>query len=1353
MRLIANSQSCRAGVVLALLAFAGQGALAQDEAEDADLDEEVVEATEEDEEEAEGQPIEEVIVTGSFIRRDNFNVPSPMVVTTELDLELAGTTDLGDVIFDQTFQYGVNANATPFEGIGADDQQWNQGQEVWANLRGLGTRATMTMIDGHRLPADTNTWGRRAGVDINGTYPNIAIGQIETILDGASALYGAEAVGGVINLIPKKRYEGIEISYDHSQAIESGAPVTNLSLIAGTTSDRGSVMFAMELRNQDRMRYTDRPDFIPSAGDPWIGDQYTPWWHDAGSRSNPGEFQVPMRGADGTLKPRNWWEDAITGDSPVGHAATGRVMSVSRTDPGCGYGFGAGNDDWGGSPTAAPGEEPGPNQWPADASGDDRRDNGVIIYNDLAKHGNFLNGMLHPHVNVDRLGRPRAGRWGFSSGCIMSVSDMQDMQAESQNNKGMSYFEYRFNDNIKVRGEVVISNNDYNTRDVTSGLDEVVHGSLLHPQAPIVIGENPGNPFRAFADGSGMMGFTGTENNLLDYDDVNRNGIYDYLQEPGEAYIFAQDANGNGIPDRSWGNDDDDGDGNVDADPSAEGEIAAVVVLLPVDVDSDNDGIPDRFDPDMVGNGGVRLFEDVQVRSQLNSHPKNPRNNNIDWAENDNGILIYKRRFIRDNTRLRLGTEINIPNTEWIIDADYVWAKGKRVNNYPEPQLSDYVKALRCEGGPNGNSCWNPFTTQYLNTNDDGQFIGDETNKFPEENNPGWTPPDAPEVNTETEVRNAGLIMTYDLQDLGMNLVDLVASTGRLFDLPYNDQPVGFAIGVHYRVESEEYKPSSPNQTGTGGGKRGLRESDQTTWAYFAEFRLPLLAHERWGEMELQLAARYAEVETRGIVGQEGTAVFDTLIPKVAFSWAPTEWLSVRSSMTEGFVTPGLYALFGTPGQFDASTGRGSRSSQTVNDYICDGLPELDDCEGATLGGGVQSVQVGASPNSALGPETSDLVNAGFSLRAADGDLVFDLDWTVVDFNGRVEQIGGSSNVASNAAGFEDYVLQSCPGTVFDWDNVNRMGRSAEDEALVNALAMTPDPVQAFRDQASQEELDCRLNAALMWVNSVAKGGFGEQGLGGSALVRGGGPNGLRLTTVDSPWVQQGRQRTETIIYALRYNFDSTDVPFLPDDFGSFTFNISATQMLESSLTRYTATTCPDAARNTIGLCPGDNPQAGIKINGVGNRNGTSFAGPGEGLYSPLPPTPEFRVGMTLRWFRDNHTLSLSGNWHDSITNKNIAWDEQRERNLLSAADAGIAEEDRCSRQPSFVCEIESQMYWDLSYSYNKPEYLGLNWNVNVAFRNVFDNYPTPKTMPAGHEGYLDRIMGRTAYVRLTVRL
>jgi hypothetical protein len=59
--------------------------------------------------------VEEMIVTGSHIRRDNFDLPSPMDVIGELDLQMAGTPDLGDVIFDQTYQIGVNANTNTSE--------------------------------------------------------------------------------------------------------------------------------------------------------------------------------------------------------------------------------------------------------------------------------------------------------------------------------------------------------------------------------------------------------------------------------------------------------------------------------------------------------------------------------------------------------------------------------------------------------------------------------------------------------------------------------------------------------------------------------------------------------------------------------------------------------------------------------------------------------------------------------------------------------------------------------------------------------------------------------------------------------------------------------------------------------------------------------------------------------------------------------------------------------------------------------------------------------------------------------------------------------------------------------------
>ena len=103
----------------------------------------------EDEDDEEDEDVEEMIVTGSYIRRTNFDLPSPKSVIDNIDIEMSGNAELGDVIFDQSFQLGVNANAAPFEGIccsesgqdgmandewggQADNQQGNQGTEVCA---------------------------------------------------------------------------------------------------------------------------------------------------------------------------------------------------------------------------------------------------------------------------------------------------------------------------------------------------------------------------------------------------------------------------------------------------------------------------------------------------------------------------------------------------------------------------------------------------------------------------------------------------------------------------------------------------------------------------------------------------------------------------------------------------------------------------------------------------------------------------------------------------------------------------------------------------------------------------------------------------------------------------------------------------------------------------------------------------------------------------------------------------------------------------------------------------------------------------------------------------------------------
>ena len=128
-----------------------------------------------------------------------------------------------------------------------------------------------------------------------------------------------------------------------------------------------------------------------------------------------------------------------------------------------------------------------------------------------------------------------------------------------------------------------------------------------------------------------------------------------------------------------------------------------------------------------------------------------------------------------------------------------------------------------------------------------------------------------------------------------------------------------------------------------------------------------------------------------------------------------------------------------------------------------------------------------------------------------------DMDYTKVTFNGRVERMGASGNLASAGIGFQPYALAACPGTDLDYDNSQAAGP--------DGTWITPPDYLA---QTSQNELDCRLNAALSWVANE------EEPIGNTLIVRGGGENGQRLMEADNPWLNQGEQCTTTLIYNPR---------------------------------------------------------------------------------------------------------------------------------------------------------------------------------------------------------------------------
>ena len=1396
-------------------------------AESADAEDEELE-----EEEEERGDVEEMIVTGSHIRRDNFDLPSPMDVIGELDIRLSGTPDIGDVIFDQTYQIGVNANTNTSEIGGADDQGtgegWNQsvnrpdgpqGGETYANLRGVGTRATMTLMDGHRVATNVNGYGpntRRAGADLGNMYPNIAIQRIDNILDGASALYGAEAVSGVVNIIPRKSFEGLMVNYEFQQPIEDGSPYRSIGMLAGAQGDRTSAIFALEIRDADSMPFTSRPDYIQnSAG--WTG-QLLPTY---GERGNglPGDWRVPLRNTDGELylpdQTNPFWYEANAQHStalgadihevynninllnhenrpslldksgeliPYGDPwssswrfpqyprdfsdNSGSFRTLHLEDPGCNNDFGAGHNQLGRAPDLNT-LNPNDGGWPRP----DPYTLRTLGQNDTVHNGNFLNGFrTGPWRGQEYRTRGTETNQAFGSDCRYTITDITDIRERRDQEQGMAYFEHEINDYVTVRGEAVFSRLDYSTRTFAPSIDEWPNGVRRYDHTqPIAIGSLPGNPYRAYADDSNVCdvladriaacddylpaherdardtqaaedwGYVLTgpilvSHGNLDWEDVDGDGRYDYLQEPGEWLLFAQDLNGDGLPDRDFN-----GDGIADegelADRSGQLNPLHRVVLLSMTEDSDGDGVPDRFDPDMDGidsdgdgvldtftSGGIRLFDDVLmgdsgvgIHGYIGAFPKQPYvHESYPWLNPD---MSLNDRRLHENLRLRLGTTVNIPDTDWLVDADWIWNNSRREWVSLDPAWPLTVDSLRCQGGPNGDSCWNPFSTAWLSQDPATGLV------LPAEHQ-AWRSKDDPAWNTSTETRNAGLSPRHVQRDIGMVMLDLNLSNSRLFDLWYNETPVGIAVGVHMRTEDEEFRPDQLGAAGISSDRVDFQGTSEEVNAAFAEVRVIPISSETFGQMEVQAALRYTEFDINASFASVGqTAGYDVTIPKLAIRYQPTDWLAMRGSITEGFVPPGSYQLF--------ASAPGDVSYETESDYICDAMPELAMCEGS-LGqsGGIPGVAVRENAsNRGLRAEVSDLWNAGFSLLLLDGAFVFDADYTNVVFNGRVERMGAGVILGQNAGPFQIYAAAQCPGTLLDYDNVDELNMS----------------VESFLAQTSASELQCRAQAARSYIAEQ------EQGLGGATIVR--DANG-RLAGVDEGWLNQGESRVRSVVYNMRYRFDAGQIPMfdLDDGLGSFEFRVSATQILEMSLQRY-----------AIGS---GHQFAGIRVDGLGNRNSAAFWRPYNALFSPLPPTPKWRVNASLRWFRDNHTAHFGVRYHQAITDVIASWDEIVDRygpphsdgNPYLSHDHGMDttswnENDACTDQDrNPYCRIESRAYWDLSYTYRQPDIMGFGYvAANVAIRNIFNSNPNPFPSGVGYESYLDSIMGRQLYLRMTV--
>jgi len=167
--------------------------------------------------------LDEIVVTGSRIRRDPTNSPTPLIQVAREDLLTTGQTTVIDYL--ATIP-ALSNSVVPSDTTGTG---LNDGGLSLPNLRSLGANRTLTLVDGRRHVGSS---GGQLSVDID-TIPRLLIQNIEIVTGGAASVYGADAVSGVLNFILRKDFEGLEIDANYGMINQNGEANKRVSVLAG----------------------------------------------------------------------------------------------------------------------------------------------------------------------------------------------------------------------------------------------------------------------------------------------------------------------------------------------------------------------------------------------------------------------------------------------------------------------------------------------------------------------------------------------------------------------------------------------------------------------------------------------------------------------------------------------------------------------------------------------------------------------------------------------------------------------------------------------------------------------------------------------------------------------------------------------------------------------------------------------------------------------------------------------------------------------------------------------------------------------------------------------------------------
>jgi len=218
--------------------------------------------------------LQTIVVTGSRIRRVDIETSNPVISISRQAIQSTGSLTLGSVI------QAIPANTGSFA-----NPQTNNGGGTGAstvNLRGLGSNRTLVLLNGNRI----------INSDLN-SIPTSMVESVEVLSDGASAIYGADAIGGVVNIITRRNYQGAEFSTDYGISDHSDGARQGYSFTFGQSGDKGSIMGGIQYNKQDQILAGNR-SFSKNSVSLTGSTNTPPYQYVGGSTFNPAEnIQLP----------------------------------------------------------------------------------------------------------------------------------------------------------------------------------------------------------------------------------------------------------------------------------------------------------------------------------------------------------------------------------------------------------------------------------------------------------------------------------------------------------------------------------------------------------------------------------------------------------------------------------------------------------------------------------------------------------------------------------------------------------------------------------------------------------------------------------------------------------------------------------------------------------------------------------------------------------------------------------------------------------------------------------------------------------------------------------------------------